>query len=67
MRKVFFVAIAVSALGFSSCKECGTCDTYLNGAKVSSTAELCGDDYTTAKNAATYSEALKSGTKCSDK
>lgn len=67
MKKVFFAVVAVAALGFSSCKKCGTCDTYTNNVKVVTGGELCGEAYDEAKAAAVFSEVLKSGVKCTDK
>jgi len=68
MKKFFFLAAAVAGLlSFESCKKCGTCTTFSGTTTGIKGAELCGDTYTLAKDAAKYSDSTKVGTKCTDK
>ena len=60
MKKLFLVLIPLVALGFSSCKKCGTCTittvTSVNQQvtgypqTTTSTVEECGDDYKDLKD-----------------
>jgi len=69
MKKFFFLAAAVAGLlSFESCKKCGTCTVFSVATPLGvKGAELCGDNYTLAKDAAVYSDSTKFGTKCTDK